>query len=482
MIISFHLNRWRSYGKIKKFTFSLVLIGLLLWFIGFSFGSGQQEVEKWAVETHDRTNFPLTGRHRTVSCGECHLDKVFEGTPTACEVCHWERRQDDRYNLRLGTHCADCHTTLNWKNVPPNNWNHTAEVGYILEGVHRTLDCVECHGESGFVRVSIECFSCHEEDYEDTEEPDHASAGFPPQCQLCHLNTSQWEGAVFTHDAFRLRGQHRTASCQDCHSSGVYRGLPSDCVDCHLDDYNETDDPDHRELGFPLDCTLCHRSNADTWENTRFSHSAFPLKGKHRTASCSECHTEGIYEGLPSDCVDCHLEDYNEADDPDHRRLNFPTDCEQCHGTNAVTWDNANFDHTSIYPLQGAHKNLDCTSCHATGYALPRECYGCHSQDYEAARNPNHRTAGFPTACESCHFPTHNYWSQAVFDHRFPIESGRHNGLSCTDCHLSSNYRDFSCIDCHAHEKTEMDNEHRGISGYAYNSQSCYGCHPQGRE
>jgi hypothetical protein len=54
--------------------------------------------------------------------------------------------------------------------------------------------------------------------------------------------------------------------------------------------------------------------------------------------------------------------------------------------------------------------------------------------------------------------------------------------LSCTDCHLTSNYREFSCLDCHAHEKTSMDNEHRDVSGYTYNSQSCYGCHPQGRE
>ncbi len=623
------IHQSKFFAAFVKFGFGFLLIGLLTYLLGPELSLGQQqEVEKWTVETHDRTNFPLTGRHRTISCGECHLGKVFEGTPTACEVCHWERRQDDRHELRLGAHCADCHTTFSWKNVPPNKWNHISEVGYALEGVHRTLDCVDCHGESGFVMHKIECFSCHEEDYEEAEEPDHAAAGFPTQCQLCHLNTGRWEGAIFTHDAFRLRGQHRTASCQECHSSGVYRGLPSECVDCHLADYNETEDPDHRELGFPLDCALCHRTNANTWENTTFSHSAFPLKGKHLTASCSECHTEGRYEGLPSECVDCHIEDYNEADDPDHRRLNFPTDCVQCHGTNAVTWENADFrhtafvlkgehktaqctdchvngqyeglssecvachlddynqtddpnhkqlgfptdctqchgtgantwddadsthtsftlkgqhrviqcsachvngryeglssecaachlddynqtdnpnhkqlgfstdcvlchgtggvswesavfDHNSIWALQGAHKNLDCLSCHKSGYELPRDCYGCHAQDYEAARNPNHRNVGFPTTCESCHFPTHNYWSQAIFDHQFPIESGRHSGLSCTDCHLSSNYREFSCLDCHAHERTQMDNQHRDVSGYAYNSQACYGCHPQGRD
>jgi hypothetical protein len=27
-----------------------------------------------------------------------------------------------------------------------------------------------------------------------------------------------------------------------------------------------------------------------------------------------------------------------------------------------------------------------------------------------------------------------------------------------------------------------MDNKHREVPGYSYNSQSCLGCHPQGRE
>ena len=53
--------------------------------------------QQGTVESHDRTNFPLTGKHRTLACRECHINLVFEGTPTDCEVCHWMRRQDDRY-------------------------------------------------------------------------------------------------------------------------------------------------------------------------------------------------------------------------------------------------------------------------------------------------------------------------------------------------------------------------------------------------
>jgi hypothetical protein len=49
--------------------------------------------QDWTAESHDRTNFPLIGKHRTLGCRECHLNLVFEGTPTDCEVCHWQRRR-----------------------------------------------------------------------------------------------------------------------------------------------------------------------------------------------------------------------------------------------------------------------------------------------------------------------------------------------------------------------------------------------------
>ncbi len=109
------------------------------------------------VESHDRTNFPLTGKHRTLSCRECHLNLVFEGTPTDCEVCHWQRRQDDRYGLRLGMRCSDCHTPQSWKKVDPAKWSHEMETGFRLEGIHRTLDCETCHG-GGFAPRPTACF------------------------------------------------------------------------------------------------------------------------------------------------------------------------------------------------------------------------------------------------------------------------------------------------------------------------------------
>jgi hypothetical protein len=74
----------------------------------------------------------------------------------------------------------------------------------------------------------------------------------------------------------------------------------------------------------------------------------------------------------------------------------------------------------------------------------------------------------------------------STFDHDdlfFPIYSGKHDGEwdECSDCHTEpTNYSVFSCITCHEHNQSEMDNEHREVSGYVYDSDACYNCHPNG--
>ena len=198
--------------------------------------------QDWTAESHDRTNFPLTGKHRTLACRECHINLVFEGTPTDCEVCHWQRRQDDRYALRLGTRCSDCHTPQSWKKVDPGLWSHEVNVGYRLEGIHRTLDCETCHGSGGFSGRSTDCYSCHRSDYEGTDDPNHVQAGFPTTCASCHTQRA-WEDASFSHTGFPLQGQHASLACSECHQNGVYAGTPTDCASCHQNDYNATTDP-----------------------------------------------------------------------------------------------------------------------------------------------------------------------------------------------------------------------------------------------
>jgi hypothetical protein len=172
------------------------------------------------------------------------------------------------------------------------------------------------------------------------------------------------------------------------------------------------------------------------------------------------------------------MADYNATTDPNHRQAGFPLDCESCHGDAANSWSGAGFNHDRFFPLEGAHRSLDCQECHSSGYNLPRDCFGCHATDYQGARNPDHVAAGFPSDCELCHFSNHTRWSQANFNHRFPL-NGPHN-RDCNECHVSGNFRQFSCTVCH--ERGDTSEDHEDVGGFVYDSQACYSCHPDGRE
>src|SRR5258708_6999702 len=64
---------------------------------------------------------------------------------------------------------------------------------------------------------------------------------------------------------------------------------------------------------------------------------------------------------------------------------------------------------------------------------------------------------------------------------KFPITTGKHAGIDCNSCHGDfDTFTRFSCTGCHAHDQAPMDARHGAMAGYAYNSASCYACHPQG--
>ena len=135
----------------------------------------------------------------------------------------------------------------------------------------------------------------------------------------------------------------------------------------------------------------------------------------------------------------------------------------------------------------GAHATIanDCAACHNGNYNnTPNTCYGCHATAYNTANSPNHISAGFPTDCVTCH--GQSQWTPANWDHDdmyFPIFSGQHEGEwdQCSDCHTNANnYSVFTCLTCHHQNST--NSEHNGVSGYQYNSNACYACHPNGED
>lgn len=440
---------------------------------------------------HENSLFPLTGVHAVLDCQICHKTEQyndFSNTNVDCKNCHLNdymhtlnpSHQKSGFDLQ----CENCHrpNLASWKNA---FYIHSNK--FPLIGGHSNLECIACHKET-YTNTTNECVTCHQTDYSTAINPNHQTFGFPTICERCH-NINSWTGTVFDHveaSGFALNGIHSTIQCLDCHVNNRLTGLPRDCFGCHYTDYNSANDPNHQQGGFSHICLDCHNEN--DWSPAEFDHDQtnFPLTGAHFSVVCTDCHTNNQFAGTPTECYACHEQDYQSVEDPDHVTNNFDKVCTSCHNT--TTWETAIFDHSQTsFPLDGAHTNQSCISCHVIGYTnTPLECIGCHESDYDNTNEPNHTSALFPTDCQNCHNTSR--WDDASWDHDgqyFPIYSGTHREAwnNCADCHVNtSNYSQYECITCHEHSnKADVDNDHDEVSGYIYESVACKTCHPDGR-
>jgi hypothetical protein len=327
--------------------------------------------------------------------------------------------------------------------------------------------------------MPTDCFSCHAADFNNTTNPNHRTANFPTNCQMCHSEAG-WKGAFFDHSTtrFPLTGAHVTAFCVQCHVNGQFIGTPQTCVSCHSADYSKTVNPNHAAAGFPQDCSLCHNTTA--WPGARFDHSTqtrFPLTGAHVSTSCVQCHAGNKFAGTPQDCASCHGPLYDMTTNPNHIAAAFPRDCALCHATSA--WKPAQFDHSRTrFPLTGAHTAATCVSCHASGqYAtLSTSCVSCHLSNYNSTTSPNHVAAGFPQDCQLCH--TTAQWKGATFNHSttpFAL-TGAHTTVPCASCHIGGRYAGTptDCYSCHSKEFTTVTNPNHVSAGFP---KTCENCH-----
>jgi hypothetical protein len=434
---------------------------------------------------HDKTGYKLIGAHRGITCRACHQKLIFSHIGIMCADCH-----QDIHKRELGIVCENCHSQLNWENRQEVYEQHN-ETRFPLLGVHANIDCESCHSNwepNEFKTAPIECVGCHLSEYQSTENPNHEMAQFSTTCETCHaIYATIWTQITFQHpSSFTLRGAHRGVDCMLCHKSG-YTGTPSLCEDCHIQDYNNAGDPNHSAFGFPTNCVLCH--NEFAWQDATFDHvevSGFQLRGAHATILCIACHENNQVSGLPRDCFGCHESDFNNVVDPNHVEAQYSHDCLECHSE--ISWLPSTFDHNqTAFSLTGSHMVVECNQCHQDGqYAgLPSDCFSCHEDEYNNTIDPNHLSAGFPLQCETCH--TTINWDQTTWDHDsqyFPINSGAHREKwnDCTECHTSAaDYKIFECILCHDHNQTDMDDKHKEVNNYTYQSSACYDCHPNGK-
>jgi hypothetical protein len=191
---------------------------------------------------HDRTGFPLRGRHSATTCSGCHASSDFrQPVPNTCAACH-----KDVHRGEFGIRCASCHDPESWR----SRFNADAHrrTNFPLNGRHALIPCEECHlnqRDREFTRATIECFACHQADYARaaTISIDHVAAGFGTRCRDCHNPWTFRGGRFSAHDlCFQLSaGPHAGIACLDCHTSitgfvatGTCSTNTASCTRCHF--------------------------------------------------------------------------------------------------------------------------------------------------------------------------------------------------------------------------------------------------------
>jgi hypothetical protein len=295
-----------------------------------------EQFDKLKTFDHNQTQFQLKDAHAKLTCIECHVPTsshfdvkaksikhkyIFPDLATkSCVTCH-----ADYHNGQLGSDCAKCHSEKTWK---LNSFDHNTHTSYPLKDKHKDVKCSLCHrpirnqfvdfakAKHPVIRykpIPTTCGECH-------RDPHKGNLG--PRCNDCHSERG-WHVTKDFHKNFTLHGVHYTLGCNECHKDNRrLSGLSDQCIICHQKD-------DVHSGSLP-DCNECHRQTF--WEHTNFRHSMtfFPLRGTHRTLECSVCHSNGIYRGTPSQCIDCHAADAQSATSPVHVMPNFQN-CQMCH-------------------------------------------------------------------------------------------------------------------------------------------------------
>lgn len=376
---------------------------------------------------HAQAGYLLRGSHARLACRDCHqpdlitardvlavggrheaLEATYLGLATRCGPCH---AADDPHDTQFADRrCDACHGEERWEAV--ERFDH-ATTRYPLTGLHRKVPCEGCHrplGPAGAARYADleyrSCTSCHRDAHGGVMGTD---------CTSCHT-TAGWQrvdqsvvASRFDHSKtdFPLEGSHAHVACEGCHgpratwSDGIAirfqprsRGLAyprpvaDGCASCHVD-YHAGE-----LVGVPGGgtCDNCH--GQDAWLPTTYDlarhnrETRYPLTGAHLATPCRDCHgsatlAAGLRFHLPSDdCLACH------RDDDPHGEQFASYRCADCHAT--ASFAAAEVDHQQTrFPLDGAHRDLSCSSCHP----LAPDAAGTPSRVY--------RPLG--TACRDCH-------------------------------------------------------------------------------
>lgn len=348
---------------------------------------------------HERTDFPLTGKHMTLDCAKCHAAEggsansplVFAAKPhAACTDCHL-----DPHAGALGPDCRQCHVTDGWLLIQGASFDHS-KTRYPLAGRHAAVTCAGCHAEGRKKPSFTNCTDCHGDTH------GSATLGRPAlmKCEECHT-VSGFRPAGFAmarHDStgFPLLGAHRATACDACHrprassADSAIDLVPAhdSCVACHEDPHLGHTDKYSADSG----CVSCHDQNS--WRSVAFDHTptGFLLDGRHLGVDCLACHPRsesGVgFRGVTRLCGVCHQDPHKGQFSDRMTSDGLAVACDSCHVT--VDWLAEKFDHDrdSSFALKGGHERVACQACH-----LP----------VEAGNDRLLHFKPLPTACKDCH-------------------------------------------------------------------------------
>ena len=244
--------------------------------------------------------------------------------------------------------------------------------------------------------------------------------------------------------------------------------------------------------GLKIDCASCHTSagweiDASNWQNNRgaksrndtlvFNHNKtdFELTGRHATVDCRGCHENLVFSDAQSDCITCHNDVHQQT---------VGSDCVRCHTTAHWLVDNITALHQENgFPLLGQHAAADCIDCHHAETLLRfdrigNDCVNCHMDQYLSTTAPDHKAAGYATACQQCHDLAGDgwLWSSGGANHLFfPLTKG-HQIEDCTKCHIGGNFTNVSadCFSCHATDYQASTNPNHVAANFPTDCTACH--------
>jgi hypothetical protein len=303
---------------------------------------------------HDRTRYPLRGKHAGIACEKCHDARQggFGAKPkfALCTDCHKDAHAGTATLATKVVDCASCHDVKGFDRSSYTVAQH-AKSAYPLEGRHVAVACEKCHTKVaagsaeaaalGTARVQLRpkkgaCADCHGDPHLGRFEP----TGARPQknsCRACHsmlaFQPSSYDAVAHADCVFPLRGGHLATPCQACHEeltkppgkstlradAASMRPLHFDnprraCEACHKSPHGEQFAA-RRDKGA---CESCHDDLAFV-PASKFNHdrdAAFKLEGAHAKTPCASCHVpqpgaDGkpfvTYKPTPTKCEACHV-------------------------------------------------------------------------------------------------------------------------------------------------------------------------------